>query len=148
MTTHTTHVDVAADDGIVAGAPLRMLRLEGAAITAAALIAYSTTHKSWWLIPVMFLLPDLSMFGFLAGSRVGARLYNVTHTTSLPVILVAVGWSQHAQLAIALGLIWLTHIGIDRAFAYGLKYPDNPQHTHLGAAKRSAESTRQDSSPP
>lgn len=37
MTTHTTHVDVAADDGIVAGAPLRMLRLAGAAIAAGAL---------------------------------------------------------------------------------------------------------------
>jgi hypothetical protein len=56
MTSHTTHVDVTADDGIVAGAALRLLRLEGATITAGALIAYSTTHKSWWLIPVMFLL--------------------------------------------------------------------------------------------
>jgi Domain of unknown function (DUF4260) len=134
MTTYTT--DVAAVAGIVAGEPRRILRLEGAAIAAGALIAYSTTHQPWWLIPALFLVPDLSWIGLLAGNRVGARVYNAAHTTSPPVILVAVGWSQHAQIAIALGLIWLIHIGIDRAFAYGLKYSDNPQHTHLSAAKR------------
>jgi hypothetical protein len=53
----------------------------------------------------------------------------------VPAILVAVGWWQHAQLAIALGLIWLAHIGIDRMLAYGLKYADDVQHTHLSAAK-------------
>ena len=44
MTAHTTHIDVAANGRIVAGAPRRMLRLEGAAVAAGALIAYTTTH--------------------------------------------------------------------------------------------------------
>jgi Domain of unknown function (DUF4260) len=130
MTAYTTHIDVAADDGIVA---------------AGALIAYTTTHEAWWLIPLTFLLPDLSAIGSLAGNRVGARLYNAAHTTAVPVIVVAIGLWQHTPLATALSLVWLAHIGIDRALAYGLKYPDNPQHTHLSAAKRSAELVRQDS---
>ena len=145
MTAYTTRIDIAADDGIVAGAPRRMLRLEGAAVAAGALIAYTTTHEAWWLIPLTFLLPDLSAIGFLAGKHVGARLYNAAHTTAVPVIVVAVGLWQHTPLATALALCWLAHIGIDRALGYGLKYPDNFQHTHLSAAKRCAERTRQDS---
>jgi hypothetical protein len=65
MTAYTTHIDVAVDGGIVAGAPRRMLRLEGAAVAAGALIAYTTTHEAWRLIPLTFLLPDLSAIGFL-----------------------------------------------------------------------------------
>ena len=34
-------------------------------------------------------------------------------------------------LAIQLALIWLSHIGIDRAIGYGLKYPSAFKDTHL-----------------
>ena len=145
MTAYNTHADVADDDGIVAGAPRRMLRLEGAAVAAGAFVAYATTHEPWWLIALTILVPDLAAIGFLVGSRLGARLYNAAHTTSVPVVVVAIGLWQHTPLATALGLVWLAHIGIDRSLGYGLKYPDHPQHTHLSAAKRSAERTRQDS---
>jgi len=30
-----------------------------------------------------------------------------------------------------LALIWLTHIGVDRAVGYGLKYPSGFKETHL-----------------
>ena len=33
--------------------------------------------------------------------------------------------------ALAVGLVWLAHIGIDRALAYGLKYPTQFEDTHL-----------------
>ena len=43
------------------------------------------------------------------------------------------------SLILALGLVWLAHIGVwlahigaDRLLGYGLKYDDNFQHTHLG----------------
>ncbi len=32
------------------------------------------------LFVVLILAPDLSMLGYLAGSRVGAAVYNVVHT--------------------------------------------------------------------
>jgi hypothetical protein len=35
-------------------------------------------------------------------------------------------------LATAVGLIWLLHIGFDRAIGYGLKYPSSFKETHLG----------------
>lgn len=118
--------------GTVHGSPRRWLRIEGAALLTGSLIAYSATDQVWWLIPVAILLPDLSMMGYLGGTRLGARIYNVAHTTPIPAAVVGIGWWQHTPLAAALGLIWLAHIGLDRLIGYGLKYDDHFQHTHLG----------------
>jgi hypothetical protein len=35
-------------------------------------------------------------------------------------------------LPIAVGVIWIGHIGMDRLLGYGLKYDDNFKNTHLG----------------
>ncbi len=67
--------------GTVVGAPRHWLRLEGATLLAGALIAYTTTNQPWWLIPLTLLIPDISAVGYLAGARLGARLYNVAHVT-------------------------------------------------------------------
>jgi hypothetical protein len=77
------------------------------------------------------LAPDLSMVGYLAGPVVGAATYDVAHTYALPIVLVTVGVIADAELAIQLGLIWFTHIGVDRAVGYGLKYPSGFKDTHL-----------------
>jgi len=122
-------------DGARADAPTRLLRLEGAALLAGSLLAYTTTGRPWWLIPLTLLLPDLSAVGYLVGARVGARVYNLFHITPLPGLLFAVGWWQNASLASALGLIWLAHIGMDRMLGYGLKYDDDFQHTHLSRSE-------------
>jgi hypothetical protein len=34
--------------------------------------------------------------------------------------------------ALAIGAIWVAHIGMDRMLGYGLKYGDDFTHTHLG----------------
>ena len=60
--------------GTVTGAPRRWLRVEAAALLAGALVAYSTTHQSWWLVPLIVLLPDLAIAGYLRGTRAGAYL--------------------------------------------------------------------------
>jgi hypothetical protein len=126
--------DAAADarDGAVLGAPRRWLRVEGATLLAGSLVAYSTTDRAWWLVPLTLLLPDLTMIGYLGGTRLGASLYNLGHSTPLPAAVVAIGWWQDRSLLVALGLVWLAHIGLDRLIGYGLKYDDQFQHTHLG----------------
>lgn len=48
--------------------------------------------------------------------------------------LVAAGRDRPAgesELAVQLALIWLAHIGADRALGYGLKYPMRFGDTHL-----------------
>jgi hypothetical protein len=123
-------------DGMVVGTPRRLLRVEGAALFAGSLIAYSTTDQAWWLVPLTWLLPDLTMIGYLGGTRLGSYLYDVGHTTPIPAGIVAIGWWQDKSLVLALGLVWLAHIGLDRLIGYGLKYDDLFQHTHLGRLGR------------
>jgi hypothetical protein len=129
-------VSTASADGVVIGTPRRLLRLEGAVLSTGALIAYSTTDRAWWLVPLTLLLPDLTMIGYLGGTRIGAFLYNLGHSTPIPAAIVAAGWWQDKSLVVALGLVWLAHIGLDRLIGYGLKYEDHFQHTHLGRLGR------------
>jgi hypothetical protein len=122
----------AATDGTVTGTPRRWLRLEAVTVVAGSLIAYSTTNQPWWLIPLILLVPDLVMVGYLGSTRLGAITYNLAHSTPLPVAVIALGWWRHEPLVLAFGLVWIAHIGMDRALGYGLKYNDHFQHTHLG----------------
>jgi len=71
------------------------------------------------------------MAGYLAGQAFGAAAYDAAHTYVLPVALAGVGVIVGAETAVELGLIWLTHIGVDRAVGYGLKYPSSFKDTHL-----------------
>ena len=122
-----------ASDDTVVGALRLWLQLEGATLLVGSLVAFSTTHRSWWLVPLVFFLPDLFMAGYLGGTRIGANVYNLAHSTPLPALIVGYGWSQHRPLLLALGLVWLGHIGMDRLLIFGLKYPDHFQQTHLSS---------------
>jgi hypothetical protein len=115
----------------VTGRPLLWLRLEGLTLLGAALLLFSTTHQPWWLVPAAILLPDLLMAGYLGGAKVGAAVYNLGHAYPLPAALSLIGIGAHHPLVLALGLIWLAHIGMDRALSYGLKYDSDFKHTHL-----------------
>jgi Domain of unknown function (DUF4260) len=112
-------------------APKILLRAEGLAVAAAALVLYFNADYAWWLLLVLALAPDLSMIGYLAGPRVGAVSYNALHTYVLPIVLTTVGVLADADWSVQVGLIWLTHIGVDRALGYGLKYPTDFKDTHL-----------------
>ncbi len=125
----------ASAPGTVDRAPALILRAEGAALLAACVIAYGATGGSWWLFAALFLAPDLFMLGYAVNARLGAALYNLGHTTVVPLAIILAGWGLGAGLAISLGLIWLGHIGFDRLMGYGLKYADGFQQTHLGSAR-------------
>jgi len=84
MTADALRVAAATGAGVVTGAPRRMLRVEGAALAAGALIASGATHEAWWLIPLTIPLPDLSAVGYLAGTRVGAGVHNAARSIRCP----------------------------------------------------------------
>jgi hypothetical protein len=119
------------EDPSVTGKPLLWLRAEGLTLLATALLLYSATHQPWWLVPAVILLPDLFMVGYLGGSRIGAAVYNAGHSYPLPAAMSLAGLAGHHPLVLALGLLWLAHIGMDRLAAFGLKYDSGFQHTHL-----------------
>jgi Domain of unknown function (DUF4260) len=120
----------------VVGLPRLLLRLEGAALFALALFLYPKVDDSWIMFLALVLAPDLSMAAYLAGPRVGALVYDAAHVTLGPVALAIAGFLYPAVLLIALALIWLAHIGIDRALGYGLKYDAGFRFTHLGRIGR------------
>jgi hypothetical protein len=112
------------------------VRLEWAAVAAAALAFYAMAGVSWWLFAVLILAPDLSMLGYLAGPRVGAIAYNALHILIVPVLLALAGSLSGNAMATAIALIWIAHIAIDRALGYGLKLSSGFQDTHLGRIGR------------
>lgn len=115
-----------------------LLRLEGLALLAAMAAVYAWQGTSWWLFAALFFTPDLSFAGYLLGSRPGAIIYNAVHTTVVPGVLLGIGLVLGQPLAVALAVIWLAHIGFDRALGYGLKQPDGFGFTHLGRIGRVA----------
>ncbi len=118
--------------GVVTGRPAIWLRVEALAIAATALVVFAATGEPWWLIPALFLAPDLSWFAYLAGPKAGAWVYNLMHSAPLPLALLVTGhfWGHHAL--IVAGVIGLFHLGVDRVVKYGLKYDHSFIVTHLG----------------
>lgn len=116
----------------VSGWPKLLLRLEGAALLAAASFVYGHIGGGWGLFALLFFAPDLSFIAYLAGPRIGALGYNCVHTTLAPLLLGALGvWFGEIMLT-HFALIYLAHIGFDRALGYGLKYGTGFGDTHLG----------------
>jgi hypothetical protein len=108
------------------------LRLEGLAIFAATLVAYTATGGNWWLFAALILAPDLAFLAALAGQKAGLRAYNVAHTYTVPALLGAIAWFAAVPWLMSVALIWIAHIGLDRSLGYGLKYAGLDHATHLG----------------
>ncbi len=123
---------MAMSNGFVRGGPLILLRLEGAAILAAATLAYARLGHSWWMFVALFLLPDVSMLLYFVNRNVGAASYNVVHTLTSPAVLAGLGLIFDSSLAMSFAAIWVAHIGLDRMLGFGLKYATGFADTHLG----------------
>lgn len=122
----------------VNGAPRVLLRLEGAAVLAGAIVGYRALGASWGLFALLLLVPDLSLLGYLRGPRVGAALYNGAHTYLGPALLAGLSLTAVVPGAWHIALIWTAHLGMDRALGLGLKYPTAFRDTHLGTVGRAA----------
>lgn len=114
----------------VTGAPRLWLRLEGLGVLALAVLVYARGGHSWGLLLLLFLAPDLSFAGYLAGPRVGAAVYNAAHSYVGPIAAAALALLTGRPPVVA--CIWAAHIGFDRLLGYGLKYPTGFADTHLG----------------
>ena len=127
--------------GAVTGGVRIMLRLEGLGLLVLAVLLYANAHLCWLAFAVFFLAPDVSFLGYLAGPRVGAIVYNIAHDTFIPIMLVVGGFFLAANyIVLATALIWLAHIGFDRALGYGLKYQAGFGFTHLGRVGKAPSS--------
>jgi hypothetical protein len=128
---HAPDIRQSAEPGVVGGLPLLLLRSEGLALLAIALVLYGSYGGSWWVFLLLLAAPDIGLLGLLWSKPMGAVTYNLTHTYLPPALLSILGWVTGAAVATSIGLIWFAHIGMDRAIGLGLHYPDGSGRTHL-----------------
>lgn len=110
-------------------------RIEGVAIFAASILFYINLDFNVVWFFVLLLVPDIFMLGYLKDKKIGARVYNLGHTLTIPIIATIAGFSLDSAILLGGGLIWTAHVGMDRAFGYGLKTEKGFKHTHLGDLK-------------
>jgi hypothetical protein len=131
-----TETATAEAAGVVTGGLRTLLRLEGLTLFVGMTLLYGVWDGSWWVYAILFLAPDLSFAAYLAGPRAGAIVYNAAHSYMAPMTLMTTGFALSSPLVLSIAMIWLAHIGIDRALGYGLKYAAGFAFTHLGRIGR------------
>jgi len=136
MTTasHFSQHDTPVTDGV-----RTVLRIEGLALLVVALLLYRNIQANWLLFAGLFLLPDISFAGYLSGPRIGALAYNAAHSTVGPLGLAALALAYPLPHLLPIALIWLAHVGFDRALGYGLKKATGFRDTHLGRIGQSVQ---------
>jgi hypothetical protein len=109
-----------------------LLKTEELAEALFALAVFTHLPYAWWVLPATFLLPDLSIAGYLAGPRAGAFCYNVAHHKAVAMAVGASGWLLGQPVLLLAGTVLLFHSAFDRLLGYGLKYSSDFRDTHLG----------------
>ena len=111
--------------------PRAMLLLEGAAILALSVLFYRYFGFGWGPFALFILAPDLTGLLYFGNKRIFTLAYNLAHTLVFPLALGGISLIFGSTLGLQIALIWLAHIGMDRAIGYGLKYPTSFNQTHL-----------------
>jgi hypothetical protein len=112
------------------------IRADAAALLVVTLWACAVAHVSWTWFFALFLVPDLSMLGYVFGPRIGAVTYNTGHMYVWPVGLLAAGLAHHTPWATTAALTWIAHIAFDNVVGYGLKAPIGFEDTIYGPIGR------------
>ncbi len=113
-----------------------ILKLEGFALFVLSIFLFSQLPYPWWVYPLLFFVPDISMIGYARDTRVGAVIYNLVHHYGISIGLYLLGFFLGSPLLQLIGVILFGHSSLDRALGYGLKYSDSFQNTHLGKIGR------------
>lgn len=120
-------------------------KLESLAILIALLSAYYLFGFSWIWFALLLLVPDVSMIGYLKDPKLGATIYNIGHSYTIPTLLFILVWLPYSHVLenmrittdtiLMIAIIWASHIAMDRALGFGLKLPTGFKDTHLGTLR-------------
>jgi hypothetical protein len=108
-----------------------VLKFEGLAVFFACLFIYVRLHASLVLFALLWLLPDISMIGYLKSKKFGAIAYNTAHNYLLVIVIIIFALWQDNNFILSLAIILASHIGLDRFLGYGLKYVSGFKDTHI-----------------
>jgi hypothetical protein len=112
-------------------------RLEGLAIFGVSLYLYVTNDFNLLAFILLLIAIDATMAGYMANKKTGAVVYNIGHSLLVPIALFIAYLLFGGGLFLGLALIWLAHIGMDRALGFGFKLSKGFEHTHLGKIGKS-----------
>lgn len=99
----------------------RRVRAAGAGLLLLTAVLYLVIGGTPWIGLALLLVPDVAAIGFLFSARVGVATYNTAHRPLYPAALLALGLLVGWRAGMLSAVIWLAHIGMDRAAGYGLK---------------------------
>jgi hypothetical protein len=111
---------------------VKILRIEGLSVFLLSSTIYFVVGFNWLFFVVLFFTPDIFMLGYFKNNVFGAIVYNLGHTYTIPIGLGLIGLLGGFQTILAISLIWLAHIGLDRVLGFGLKQPTDFKDTDLG----------------
>ena len=97
-----------------------LVKLEELAQLLLSIYLFSLLSYAWWIFPLFFFLPDLSLLGNLAGKRIGALSYNLIHHKGLAVCTYIGGSILGIPLLSLIGVLLLGHSSFDRVLGFGL----------------------------
>lgn len=106
-----------------------LLKAEELAEALVALVVFAHLPYAWWVLPALFLLPDLSMVGYGAGPRVGAWCYNFAHHKALALAVGTAGWWFGQPVLLLAGTVLLFHSAFDRLLGYAASSTPRPSAT-------------------
>lgn len=119
-----------------------ILAVEELTMFLASFIALTFFKVDWWWYIILFIAPDISMLGYLAGNKVGAHCYNFFHNKAIAIFLLLLGimgtgfaeemYGALSQNMILAGISLFGHSSMDRFFGFGLKTEEGFKFTHLG----------------
>ena len=65
----------------------KILKFEGLVVFLACLYFYNILGASWLIFVLPWLVPDISMVGYLINQKLGAIIYNFLHTYILAMVI-------------------------------------------------------------
>jgi hypothetical protein len=107
-------------------------QLEEVAELLLSIYLFSLLPFAWWVYPVLFVVPDLSLVAMAAGSHVGGLVYNLLHHKGIAIgALIAGYWLNWPALALA-GTLALGHASFDRLLGLGRRDGETFTHAQFG----------------
>ena len=107
-----------------------LLRIEALCIFLIVATIFYVLNYHWLWFVGLFLVPDISAIGYLKDEKVGAWMYNIAHTYTVPIALLVLALLFTWSFVVMCALIWIGHIALDRVVGYGLK-EETFKKTHL-----------------
>lgn len=97
-----------------------LVKLEELAQVSLSIYLFSLLPYTWWVYPLFFLAPDLSMIGLLLNKHLGALIYNFIHHKALALAIYILGGLVGIPLLSLIGVLLFGHSSLDRALGFGL----------------------------